>query len=80
MPAPKRGPGRPAALRSPSDFGQELTFEELGACLGMSRYRAKVLVIDNGVPVINRGKVQTVHQAVAQKLATGEWWINQARA
>lgn len=79
--SPMRKPGRPRTnFPSPSDFGQELTFEELGACLGMSRYRAKVLVIDNGVPVINRGKIQTVHKAVAQQLATGEWWINQARA
>lgn len=78
MPGHRRKPGRPAALRDPADYGLELTFEELGACLGMSRYRAKVLVIDNGVPVINRGKLQTVHRAVAQQLATGEWWTNQA--
>jgi len=57
MPGCKRKPGRPAVLRDPEDFGTELTFEELGACLGMSRYRA-----------------------VAQQLATGEWWTNQARA
>ena len=70
----KRKPGRPAALKDPAAFGVELSFEELGMCLGMSRYRAKALCIDNGVPTIKRGAFQKVHRSVAEQLASGAWW------
>lgn len=80
MPRVGRKPGRPTAIKQPADFGSELTFEELGRCLGMSRYKAKVLVVDNGLPTISRGKVQTIHRAVAEQIVSGEWWLNQARA
>ena len=80
MPGYRRKSGRPAAMKQPSDFGTELTFEELGRCLGMSRYKAKVLVVDNGLPTISRGKVQTIHRAIAEQIVSGDWWLNQARA
>ena len=70
----KRKPVRPAALRSVEEFGIELSFEELGQCLGMSRYRAKALCVDNGVPTIARGKYKKVHRAVAAQVITGAWW------
>lgn len=67
-------PGRPMKPRSVDEFGAELTFAELGLCLGTSRYKAKVLVVDNGVPTISRGRVQTIHRAVAEQVINGSFW------
>lgn len=73
-------PGRPARPADPDQFGPELTFAQLGKCLGMSRYRAKILVVDNAVPTIARGRTQTIHRAVAQQIVSGAWWTQRAAA
>ena len=76
--SPVRKPGRPRTnFPSPSEFGIELSFEELGECLGMSRYKAKALAVENGIPLIVRGNYKKVHRAVAELLVSGEWWLGQ---
>ena len=76
--SPVKKPGRPRTnFPSPSEFGMELTFEQLGQCMGMTRKKAQAMVVDNGIPVITRGRFRTVHKKVADLLISGEWWTRQ---
>ncbi len=76
--SPVRKLGRPRTnFPSPSDFGIELTFEQLGQCMGMTRKKAQAMVVDNGIPVITRGRFRTIHRMVADQLISGEWWTRQ---
>ena len=76
--SPVKKPGRPRTnFPKPSDFGIELSFGQLAECMGISRYRAKIIAVDSGAPLIGRGQVKRIHRAVAELLISGEWWTRQ---
>ena len=63
-----RKPGRPKRIPSPEEFGQMLTIEEAGSCLGLSYQQMRRAVYDHDIPTLKFGRVQKISRAVINRI------------
>lgn len=63
-----RKPGRPKRIPQPEEFGQMLTIEEAGSCLGLSYQQMRRAVYDHNIPTLKFGRVQKISRAVINRI------------